>query len=90
MISRSGSQSTNRNRPYSVNNPFRNASVDSAVGQYSNDRQFQEWVKENGAVPMGISGRNSSMSSLQNSAEGEYSDNSPRVHSPLGHEFKYV
>ncbi|CAI1847852.1 hypothetical protein SEUBUCD646_0B04550 [Saccharomyces eubayanus] len=33
------------NRPFSVNNPFRNATIDSSITQYKNDAQFQEWAR---------------------------------------------
>ncbi|KAL3230187.1 hypothetical protein RNJ44_01550 [Nakaseomyces bracarensis] len=32
-------------RPFSVNNPFRNASNDSSIHQYQGDQQYQDWVK---------------------------------------------
>lgn len=41
----SGSQ-----RPFSVNNPFRNASQtlqDTSLKQYETDEEFQNWVKQN-------------------------------------------
>ncbi|CAI4058962.1 Pal1p SKDI_04G5580 [Saccharomyces kudriavzevii IFO 1802] len=37
--------SSGSNRPFSVNNPFRNATLDSSINQYKNDSQFQEWAK---------------------------------------------
>lgn len=37
--------SSTSSRPFSVNNPFRNATVDSSINQYKNDSQFQEWAK---------------------------------------------
>ncbi|KAL6949994.1 hypothetical protein ACO0QE_000663 [Hanseniaspora vineae] len=47
-------------RPYSVNNPFRNASTDSSINQYKSDLEFQNWVRENqqaqfGSAPQGQS-----------------------------------
>lgn len=32
-------------RPFSVNNPFRNASNDSSIHQYQGDQQYQDWVR---------------------------------------------
>lgn len=40
-------------RPYSVNNPFRNASTDSSINQYKSDLEFQNWVRENQQVQSG-------------------------------------
>ncbi|CAI4370423.1 CIC_collapsed_G0012190.mRNA.1.CDS.1 [Saccharomyces cerevisiae] len=37
--------SSTSSMPFSVNNPFRNATVDSSINQYKNDSQFQEWAK---------------------------------------------
>ncbi|CAI4365024.1 BDN_1c_G0011840.mRNA.1.CDS.1 [Saccharomyces cerevisiae] len=37
--------SSTSSRPFSVNNPFRNATVDSSINQYKNDSQFQVWAK---------------------------------------------
>ncbi|XBW35315.1 hypothetical protein QEN19_000881 [Hanseniaspora menglaensis] len=37
-------------RPFSVNNPFRNISQtqqDTSIKQYENDEEFQQWVKQN-------------------------------------------
>lgn len=87
MISRSGSQRTAGNRPYSSNNPFRNASTDSSVNQYSKDRQFQEWVKANGVgSPYAKESRATSSSSFGNSIdeEEEHSNNSTVPREPLG------
>ena len=42
MENRSSSGSS---RPFSVNNPFRNAAIDSSINQYKNDSQFQEWAR---------------------------------------------
>lgn len=49
----SGSQ-----RPYSVNNPFRNASQtmqDTSLKQYETDEDFQNWVKQNQHFSQGTS-----------------------------------
>lgn len=67
---RSNSQKSAQ-RPYSVNNPFRNASRDSSLNQYETDQDFQNWVAQNARTAPYIAsgGRNASSVSFTDSIE---------------------
>lgn len=65
---RSNSQRANSQRPYSLNNPFRNASVDSSINQYETDTDFQNWVSQNTKpMPYATGRRNDSSLSFTDS-----------------------